>query len=57
MSMLYVSDNIRLRPISIESDAKLALPWYRDMDILKGTGSSDDPKPYDIDTVPICLLS
>jgi len=48
---LLVSETIRLRPVEVEKDVDIALPWYQDMEVLKGTAAVGRETPYDRETV------
>lgn len=44
--IILIDSNIRLRKIN-ENDYDIALPWYQDMEVLKGTAGPDRKEPYD----------
>ena len=47
---LMVTKNIRLRPVSLD-DVDIAMPWYQDMEVLKGTAGIERNIPYDREKV------
>jgi len=47
---ILIDDIIRLRKIK-KVDYDIALPWYQDMEVLKGTAGPERKEPYDRTTV------
>ena len=49
MRILQRDQDLRLRPVQLPEDARLALPWYADAEVMRL--SEDVLEPYDEDTI------